>query len=144
MIFYGDFQTICGLGETPVIDYIEFEFDDKRINPEFIPDDLKGGSGIRLCCSWDMSDWSYDQEDGSGSFRCKGVMAGEKYANGALDMFKGSRITDMQVYFADKPDGIEEHFEITSFEIWDNDAFVSLEPCQFDKKHMSIEIESDY
>ena len=141
MIFYGDFKTTTGLPETPVIDFIEFEFSDNHIKNEFVPDDLKEGNGIQLCCSWDESDWCYDPEDGTGSFRCKGVAIGEHYTNGALDMFVNSVITYMQVFFRVSREVKRIPFSIVSFEIVDGEEAMRFGNEQFSEINICEEFE---
>lgn len=93
MTLYGTFNAE-GAKRTPMIDYIEFEF--PKVSPAFVPEDLEN-KDIVLSCDWDESDWAFDTEDGTGSFRAKGVYLNQKYANGHICDFMNAKVDTLQV-----------------------------------------------
>ena len=120
MIFYGDFTTAKGLPATPRIDFIEVEFNGS-IDPKFVPEDLEASPGIRLSCDWDESDWTYDENTGEGSFRCKGVYINQIYANGAGKMFEEAAVSEVQIYLPEASKDTQIDFSMTAFDVFDGD-----------------------
>ena len=94
MRLYGEYRA-KNAAETPMIDYIEFEF--PSVPEKFLPEDLDNRDLI-LSCDWDESDWFYDPKTGEGAFRCKGVYLNQVYANGHADLFADADIRGYQVH----------------------------------------------
>lgn len=112
MRIYGAYEAL----EKCYIDFIEFRF--KKIPSRFKSEDADDNV---LTASWDTSEWSYDEETGLGSFKLSGVSLNDTYANGFAGMFRGSKMTCMQVY---APDDRHEDpkFTLTALEVCDGDT----------------------
>jgi hypothetical protein len=118
MTLYGTFNAE-GARETPMINFIEFEF--PKVADVFVPNDLDN-KDIVLSCDWDESDWDFDNERGIGCFRAKGVYLNQRYANGHISDFMNAKIDTLQVSGIDT----DVRFELTGLMIDDGGMMFSF------------------
>ena len=69
MTLYGTFNAE-GARETPMIDFIEFEF--PKVSDVFVPNDLDN-KDIVLSCDWDESDWDFDNKARIDTLQVSGI-----------------------------------------------------------------------
>ena len=124
MRMYGTF-TAKSLDCAPYIDFFEFKF--PELPDKFIPEDLKGETDLVLTVDWDESDWDFDEETGEGSFRAKGVMINQEYANGHLDLFRKASLNNLQVHALPDSD-----FRLTGLTVEDGDEWLEMDEESID------------
>ena len=124
MIMYGTFKA-RRVGDAPWIDFMEFEF--PHIPKKYMPEDLKKSFtfplDLILTVDWDSSDWIFDTKTGEGSFRAKGIMVNQVYANGDADIFRYAHLVEMQIRNDE-----DSQFELTGLELLDGDKRFEFEP----------------
>ena len=128
MILCGQFKTVRGLEHAPRIDYMEFSFPSNNdMMKNFIPDDLYDEEGdVWLTVFWNESDWDYDKETGICSFTCSGVTINDINADGAIEVFDNTYVTEIQLFVNGKYNS-NIGVEFLSLSLFDSDEFMTFE-----------------